>query len=771
MIKHILPRILAGLFLVALSGLTAWRLPGLLWPGVFYNTYAWFGLWLGLTLGFALFWLAVWRLAGRVKMGLSRQQRLATLVGAVMLGGAAWLATTPAGLSRLKLTLQADNVWAANIFTVAWFRDGLDWSVPLTLPASRPTPATAEITATSPEVWLIGATQADGRAVPLEEFKAENGWRLQQIDWARYRAHPVWITRSAPPATLRWHGQVVGPLTLTFAGHSRGGQALIRWQNMAHTFELYDEGVEFKGITLALDQPPLWQASLPLSALSTPNLSLTIQPDPGGAYPALIQKVTLTGLPGSDSLEISGQQLLDFLVVENGQAILTEAGVKIIPAQADKLPRILLGAALRPGASWLGVLPGLENGLLILYGAVLGALLLGGLSLQLSAGILVNLNLSLLSLLLSLGLVEAGLRVYLPPADKYFVRHPNIHSIFKPYPGVMPGISGESHFITNTDGIRGAAMPVGEYYRILTFGGSTTECLYLDQSEAWPQLVQDRLNRPDPKLPVWVGNVGKSGNTSREHILQFQHLLAQYPSLDTALLLVGGNDLNLRLARGDGYTPDYLADRGMLPLLQRNAFRVLPRYNPNAPYYEQTGSWRLLDALQPASAPAPLVPDFEVEDSAGKVYNKRRLERKNAPVVTELPDLTSGLDEYSRNLNQIIDLAQAHRVRLILLTQPSMYRPNLSQAEQDLLWFGWSSGRKFYYSVEAMAQGIALYNQKLLEVCRQRQVECLDLAAALPKDATIFYDDLHFNENGAAQVAQVIADYLLSRPPFKEIEN
>lgn len=762
MLKRILAYTGAGLLLVSMSGLTAWRLQALLWPDTATNFYLRFGLWLG----FILFGLLVWRWAGPATKRLSRQQILAAVIGAVIGGGAGWVVTTPAGLSRLSLTLQADNVWTAQIFTTSWSRDGLDWSVPLALPGSAATLATLEITADSPEIWLISATQADGRAIPLEEFQAEDGWRLQEIDWARYREQPVWLARSPQPAALRWSGPVVGPLTLTFARHSRAGQVTIQWQNTTHRLDLHTDGVEFQGITLPLDKAPVWQASLPLSTLLASDLSLAIQPDPAGAFASLIQKMTLTGIPGSAKIEVSGQQLFDFLHVKYGQAVLTEAGVKITPTQADKAPRIELSPALGPGANWINFLPWLENGLLVLYLAVIGALLGGGLALHLSPAVVSNLNLSLLSLLLSLGLVEAGLRLYLPPADKYFVRHPNIHSIFKPYPGVMPGISGESHFITNAEGIRGAELPAGAYYRILAFGGSTTECLYLDQSEAWPQVVQDRLNQSQQSLPVWVGNVGKSGNTSREHILQFQHLLAQYPNLDTALLLVGGNDLNLRLARGDGYTPDYLADPGMLPLLMGNAFRVLPKYNPNIPNYEQSGIGRLVETFQPAPLSTQITPDFEVEDSAGKVYNKRRQERKNAPIVAALPDLTSGLGEYSRNLNQIIDQAQAHRVRLILLTQPSMYRSDLSQTEQDLLWFGWSSGRKFYYSAEAMAQGMALYNQKLLEVCQQRQVECLDMASALPKDTTVFYDDLHFNESGAAQVAEIVADYLLHQPPF-----
>jgi lysophospholipase L1-like esterase len=390
---------------------------------------------------------------------------------------------------------------------------------------------------------------------------------------------------------------------------------------------------------------------------------------------------------------------------------------------------------------------------------------LGSLARRLQPSLLTNLNLAACSLFLTLGLAEGGLRLYLPPADKYYVRHPNIHSIFNPYPGTMPGVSGESHFITNSEGMRGSEFSSDDNYRILVFGGSTTECLYLDQTEAWPQLVQDRLNQNGKDLPVWVGNVGKSGNTSREHVLQFRHLLAQYPNIDTAILLVGGNDLNLRLARGDGYTPDYLADPGLLSALMRNAFRLLPQRDPNARYYEQTAIGRMLGILRQSQTELNTTAAIEVEDNVGKIYNNRRKERKNAPIEETLPDLTSGLGEYSRNLNTIIDLAQAHQVRLILLTQPSMYRSDLTPEEKDLLWFGWSSGRKFYYSVEAMAEGLARYNQKLLEVCQQRQVECVDLASALPKDTTIFYDDLHFNENGAAQVAKIVADYMAGRAP------
>ena len=79
---------------------------------------------------------------------------------------------------------------------------------------------------------------------------------------------------------------------------------------------------------------------------------------------------------------------------------------------------------------------------------------------------------------------------------------------------------------------------------------------------------------------------------------------------------------------------------------------------------------------------------------------------------------------------------------------------------------GYGPRRDYYYTAEALARGMAAYNKRLLDICAERQVECIDLATALPKDTTVFYDDVHFNESGSKQVAQILADYLLRHAPF-----
>jgi hypothetical protein len=59
-----------------------------------------------------------------------------------------------------------------------------------------------------------------------------------------------------------------------------------------------------------------------------------------------------------------------------------------------------------------------------------------------------------------------------------------------------------------------------------------------------------------------------------------------------------------------------------------------------------------------------------------------------------------------------------------------------------------------------------MYNQKLLQLCRDHALECVDLEKELLKDTRTFYDDAHFTETGAQQVAGVFAGYLLSKAPF-----
>jgi hypothetical protein len=146
---------------------------------------------------------------------------------------------------------------------------------------------------------------------------------------------------------------------------------------------------------------------------------------------------------------------------------------------------------------------------------------------------------------------------------------------------------------------------------------------------------------------------------------------------------------------------------------------------------------------------------------------QRRRRQQAVEERTELPDLSSALEEYARNIGALIDIAEEKSVRLIFMTQPTLWKAGLSEEKIALLWFGeigkYQKGRAGkYFSVEALEEGMERYNETLLDVCRRRGIECINLASRLEKNTTIFYDDCHFNESGARMVAEILSNSLLS---------
>ncbi len=362
-----------------------------------------------------------------------------------------------------------------------------------------------------------------------------------------------------------------------------------------------------------------------------------------------------------------------------------------------------------------------------------------------------------------------------PPIFSYFVWPPYLKEIFKIEPGVMPGVYDDSLFSINSAGIRGDEFSADQDYRILAFGGSTTECILLDDMEAWPYLLQKNLGGSTGKN-VWVGNVAKSGLNSRDNLVQLPLLLDEYPDIDAVVLMEGVNDLMMRLARHGDYDPDYLLTADGHKRSFDRAFQLI-----KAPYektkknmfYEKTAIWRTIRKLRKARSIKKKNNNVMIQDSAGNAYVHARAVRKTMRKIGQLPDMTPALAEYRRNLNTMIDEASKRGVRVILVTQPSLYKENMTQKEKDLLWLGGNANLRSgkvtgFYSAEALLRGIKLYNMATLKVCRMRRADCVDAAAHIPKSVEALYDGVHFNEKGARMVADLIVRYLKSKKPFSD---
>ena len=56
-----------------------------------------------------------------------------------------------------------------------------------------------------------------------------------------------------------------------------------------------------------------------------------------------------------------------------------------------------------------------------------------------------------------------------------------------------------------------------------------------------------------------------------------------------------------------------------------------------------------------------------------------------------------------------------------------------------------------------------VFNQTTAQVCATEGIDCIDLAGALPKDESMFFDDLHLTDAGCEKVAAVVADYFVAK--------
>ncbi len=112
---------------------------------------------------------------------------------------------------------------------------------------------------------------------------------------------------------------------------------------------------------------------------------------------------------------------------------------------------------------------------------------------------------------LAIVVVEAALRIAYPKSENHYVLLPNQSVTFTPRRENVPGVSVETMYQTSSAGIRGPEFSDDDEYRILAIGGSTTQNVYLDQSETWTLLLGAHLNAIEGSPNTWTGDVGRSG--------------------------------------------------------------------------------------------------------------------------------------------------------------------------------------------------------------------------------------------------------------------
>jgi hypothetical protein len=318
------------------------------------------------------------------------------------------------------------------------------------------------------------------------------------------------------------------------------------------------------------------------------------------------------------------------------------------------------------------------------------------------------------------------------------------------------GVTGQGDFRSNSLGLRSDEPPPDRQQTIYVFGGSTAIDVYLDQKRSWVYQVQTKLNAAPGEPKTWVGNLARSSLSTISNLLIFQYLMPHLPKPDLFVNLVGVNDLQLALK--SSYLKDMSMDRHMSFTFSEMPSQDFWSSFAVVRFYKRIKDWRIKANMG------------VTQTYGGDGFTAWRKCRAEAPpdnLVDELPDLSEALEQYRHNLHELVRQGNTYGATTIFLTQPTVWSDHIGPAELSQLLAGgigpnnvWCVDHR-YYSPRALAEGMAMFNRTLLDVCRELDLFCVDLASEVPKEAKYYFDDMHYSDAGADRVSDVVSRKIL----------
>jgi lysophospholipase L1-like esterase len=290
----------------------------------------------------------------------------------------------------------------------------------------------------------------------------------------------------------------------------------------------------------------------------------------------------------------------------------------------------------------------------------------------------------------------------------------------------------------NSLGFRGANPPADFANRLtlVTIGGSTTQCFFLNDDQTWTARLGQRLE--GPLEPFWINNAGLDGHSTYGHLVLLQdYIVPLRPKV--ALFLVGANDVAAS-ALSD-FDVENVRD-GLQFTSTRAFIKSLSAYSEVVSLF--LNMYRSLTAYQ-----------------AGLIHSQLDLTRQGYLDVPEeqqkqfiAKHTGKFLQDYRGRLQRIVEICRSAGIEPVFVTQPllagfgtddvtgvDLARIRTEGPEQ--------SGKMYWDLLEA-------YNDMTRQVGRENGILVIDLARELPKTSRYFYDFLHFTPQGADAIAAII---------------
>lgn len=365
-----------------------------------------------------------------------------------------------------------------------------------------------------------------------------------------------------------------------------------------------------------------------------------------------------------------------------------------------------------------------------------------------------------LGLLVALMLGETFLRIYNPfefRARGYSiglvkgVQYKRINS------GNIPGIDNEVVMTKNSLGFRGEEPPLdlGNYYKILIVGGSTSECISISDGKTWSDVLDSQIKERYEN--IWINNAGIMGHSTFAHLVLLRdHLLQLDP--DMLIFYIGVNDMSKEVA---GEMDQSVKDIGMLAgLVSLNSqTHTIVQFLSDKSELFNVG-FNLYRYYQAYKKGLVRLDAGQIQQWPG-IRDQRFL---SAPVSDEQRRLILNvhlekyIPGYRQRVQQMIRVSRENDITPVLVTQPILYGCTVDPSTGlDLSLVAVEDGIDGCTKYRVME----LYNDVLRDISREEGVYLVDVVPEFPHDSRLYIDMVHYSNEGSRVLGEIIAENML----------
>jgi lysophospholipase L1-like esterase len=282
-------------------------------------------------------------------------------------------------------------------------------------------------------------------------------------------------------------------------------------------------------------------------------------------------------------------------------------------------------------------------------------------------------------------------------------------------------------------GFRGKEKPEGfeNYFSIVTVGGSTTECFYINDGKDWPHLLGDNLEN-NFKL-LWINNAGLEGHSTFGHqILLDDYLIKLQPKV--ILFLTGINDVGIENLRTE--------DVHNLASQHPNSF-----FSKLADYSEVFNLIRIIQKYRNAKKMNLTNNNIDLQKLDKLLLSKVAIKK----IVSQ--QISHSIN-YRGRILKLVETCRKNNIEPVLITQPCLYGAGIDSItgiDLETIKIDKENNGKAGWKI------LQLYNDQARSVAKETNTCLIDLANEMPKNSLYFYDFVHYTNDGCTKVAEIIS--------------